>query len=234
EGRLARATRCPAVATRRPAAATRPNGTPRAYHRQHAEPRRVALSKPGRRPGRIDIMTTESAPPPVERAPAGDPGAHRLGRGPACVIGIVAVGITLAGAELLARAAMWIGLTGTASSPFGSLGAAFIAITPEWLKDAAIGLFGQHDKPALAVSMGLVGLAAGAGIGLVGRASERLALTLAAALVVVAGIAIATRPGAGIPDLVPLLAGAVAGLSYLHAALRPWDDDILGWGAPPT
>lgn len=150
------------------------------------------------------------------------------------MIGIVAVGITLAGAELLARAAMWIGLTGTASSPFGSLGAAFIAITPEWLKDAAIGLFGQHDKTALAVSMGLVGLAAGAGIGLVGRASERLALTLAAALVVVAGIAIATRPGAGIPDLVPLLAGAVAGLSYLHAALRPWDDDILGWGAPPT
>lgn len=178
-------------------------------------------------------MSMTNAPPPTRQAPAGDPGAHRAGRTAAALIGIVAVGITLAGAELLARAAAWIGLTTAAASPFDSLGAAFIAITPEWLKDVGIGLFGQNDKLALAISMGVVGLVAGAGIGLVGRVSERAGLALAVALAAITAVAIGTRPHAGPPDIVPLLAGAGAGLGFLHAALRqPLYDEVLGWGPP--
>lgn len=174
-----------------------------------------------------------SAPPPVERAPADDSGAYRLSRSAAALIGVISVGITLAAADLLARAATWLGLTGPAASPFDSLGAAFIAITPEWLKDIGIGLFGQDDKLALAVAMGVTCVLIGAGIGLLGRASERIGMLVAAALVVVVGVAIVTRPGAGVAELVPLIAGAAAGLGFLHAALRPRYDEVVGWGPPP-
>jgi DMSO/TMAO reductase YedYZ molybdopterin-dependent catalytic subunit len=178
-------------------------------------------------------MSTTKAPPPVERVPADDDlSAHRISRIAAAAIGVIAVGVTLAGAELLARIAGWLGLAGTAASPFGSLGAAFIAVTPEWLKDIGIGLFGQNDKLALAVSMVVVGLIIGAAIGLVGRFSLGAGLSAAAVLVVVTGVAIETRPDAGIADLVPLLAGAAVGLGYLRAALRPRYDDVAGWGPP--
>jgi DMSO/TMAO reductase YedYZ molybdopterin-dependent catalytic subunit len=182
---------------------------------------------------RITTADAPNAPRPAARTTAGDSGVPRVGRSTAALIGVIAVGITLAGAELLARVAMWLGLTGTAASPFDSLGAAFIVITPEWLKEFGVGLFGQNDKFALAIIMAVTCVLFGVVIGLLGRVREWIAMTLAAALVAAAGVAVVTRPGAGVAELVPLLLGGAAGLGFLHVALRPRRDDALGWGEPP-
>lgn len=149
----------------------------------------------------------------------------------AALIGIVAVGTTLATAEFLARMAAWIGLAGTSAAPFDALGAAFIAVTPEWLKDLGIGLFGQHDKVALAVAMAVTFLLAGAIIGWIGRVHLGAALAVAAGLVAIAGVAIVTRPGVGPAELVPLVIGSGGGLALLYAAFHPRYEETPGRGA---
>lgn len=146
---------------------------------------------------------------------------ERVGRGTAVALGIVAVGMTFACAELAAALGAWFGMLDSTSAPFGALGAAFIAITPEWLKDFGIRLFGQSDKAALAVVMIATFLVVGAVIGLVGRVHRTAAAWLAAALAAVVAVAILTRPDAASPDLVPMVVGAAVGIWFLMRVLRP-------------
>jgi DMSO/TMAO reductase YedYZ molybdopterin-dependent catalytic subunit len=165
-------------------------------------------------------MSTHGAPPLVERHPTGDARARRPGVWPSMLFGIVAVGLTLAVGELLAAVGAWLGLLDPVASPFGALGAAFIAITPEWLKDIGISLFGQSDKAALAVSMVVTFLIVGIVIGLLGRLHVRWAIALGIVLVAVTGIAVLTRPHAGGAAVIPTLLGGAAGVLFLVNALR--------------
>jgi DMSO/TMAO reductase YedYZ molybdopterin-dependent catalytic subunit len=151
-----------------------------------------------------------------------------VGRWAAVGLGVVAVGLTLAVAELLAQLGNWLGVLHLTASPFSALGAAFIALTPEWLKEFGIRLFGQSDKLALGVSMTGTFLIVGAVVGLVGRRWPRGAVTLAALLVAITAVAVLTRSNASVADLVPLAVGGIAGVWFLVAGLRA---GLLGPGA---
>jgi DMSO/TMAO reductase YedYZ molybdopterin-dependent catalytic subunit len=136
------------------------------------------------------------------------------------LVGIIALGLTLGVAELLAAAGQLFGWLDPASSPLGSLGQTFIALTPEWLKQVAISTFGTNDKTALLVGMGITLLIVGFAVGVIGRDRPRVAVGIAGVLVVVTAVAILTRADASVLDLVPLLAGAVVGMWFLVAAFR--------------
>ncbi|WP_051267378.1 molybdopterin-dependent oxidoreductase [Nakamurella lactea] len=166
-------------------------------------------------------MSTDTAPPATP-APT-TPGQGRpLGRGRAALLGMVAVLLTVAVAELLAALAGWAGLLSSSASPVGSLGGAFIDVSPgslvEWAKQ---NLGAPGDKVALGIGMGLTLLLAGALIGLVARVRLTIGLTLAVLLAVVAAVAIESRADAGVFELLPLAIGAFAGCRYLWTALRP-------------
>lgn len=149
---------------------------------------------------------------------------RRPGVWPALGIGVVAVGLTLAVAELAATTGAWLrALDGTAS-PVRALGAAFIAITPEWLKDIGISAFGQHDKVALAVAMVVTFVIVGVVIGVIGRINRFVAAALGVLLVAVTALAVVTRPDAGAGDAVPTVIGGAAGTWFLLRVFWPPDD----------
>ncbi|MEO7125909.1 MAG: molybdopterin-dependent oxidoreductase [Nakamurella sp.] len=169
-------------------------------------------------------MTTHETPPPTSSSAPGQPGTRQTNVWPAIGIGIAAVGLTLTAAELIAAVGAWLGAFNPASAPFSALGAAFISITPGWLKEFGIGLFGQSDKAALAVSMVVTFLIVGALIGVIGRINRMAAAGIGAALVVVTGIAVLSRPDVSGGDLTPTVLGGVAGIWFLMRALQPSDD----------
>ncbi len=136
------------------------------------------------------------------------------------VVGVVALGLTFAVAELLAALGQLLGWLDPASSPLSSLGQTFIVLTPEWLKEFAVGTFGSNDKTALMVGMGLTLLVVGVVIGLVARDRPRVAAGIAVALAVVAAAAILTRSTSSVADLVPLVIGTLAGVTFLVNAFR--------------
>ena len=105
------------------------------------------------------------------------------------------MGLAIGIAELLAAFGEWIGIFNTPASPVGSLGQTFIQFTPEWLKEFAIRTFGEHDKTALTVGMGVTLLVVAVVIGIVGRRSPRLAVGITVVLIVVTAVAILTRTG---------------------------------------
>ena len=76
-----------------------------------------------------------------------------------------------------------------ASSPLVAVGAAFIDVTPAWLKDFAIDVFGTADKLVLLVSMGVVALLAAAALGLLARRRLATASVLCGAIAVLLGAA---------------------------------------------
>jgi DMSO/TMAO reductase YedYZ molybdopterin-dependent catalytic subunit len=130
------------------------------------------------------------------------------------------VGLALGVAELLSTLGRWVGLLGASSSPLVALGQTFIQFTPEWLKELAIRSFGEHDKDALTAGMLLTVLVVAVGIGLINRSRPRVAIALTGVLLVVAGAAVLTRPGADILDLIPLLAGGMLGITFLIMIAR--------------
>jgi DMSO/TMAO reductase YedYZ molybdopterin-dependent catalytic subunit len=160
-----------------------------------------------------------------ERVPTDKPGeaidSRRLsGFFGSAAVGVVAVGLALGVAELLSALGRWAGFLGASSSPFVALGQTFIQFTPEWLKELAIRSFGEHDKDALTAGMLLTVLIVAVGIGLINRSRPRMAVALTGVLLVVAGVAVLTRPGADILDLIPLVAGGVLGIAFLIMIAR--------------
>ncbi|ACV81365.1 molybdopterin-dependent oxidoreductase [Nakamurella multipartita] len=155
-------------------------------------------------------------PDPVDRLPSGwRPSLAQSG-----LVGVIALGLTLAVAELLAALGQLVGWLSPASSPLSALGQSFIGLTPEWLKQFAISTFGSNDKTALMVGMGLTLLLVGVVIGLVGRDRPRIAVGLAVVLLVVTGAAVLSRPDATVVDLLPLALGGAAGIGFLVSAFR--------------
>jgi DMSO/TMAO reductase YedYZ molybdopterin-dependent catalytic subunit len=109
------------------------------------------------------------------------------------------------------------------SSPVLAVGSTVIDHTPHQLKDWAIRNFGNDDKTILIGSVLLGVLALAAVAGLLTLRGFRHGAALMLLLVVVAAGAAYTRPTAGLEDLVPSVATAVAGLAGLWWLTRAAD-----------
>ena len=168
-------------------------------------------------------MRTETIP----AAPGPRPGSRgRRGRGArrGALAGLLACGAALGAAELLA------GVVGGQSSPLVAVGGAAIDATPEWLKEFAIRTFGERDKLALLAGIAAVLAGFAVAVGLLAVRRPRLGLAGVALLGAAGAAAALTRPGAGLLDALPSLAGAVAGSAALLALVRaPAEAE-----APPT
>ncbi|WP_242883715.1 molybdopterin-dependent oxidoreductase [Actinomadura litoris] len=133
----------------------------------------------------------------------------------AALRGLLAAVAALGVAELAA------GLLGrTSSSPLLAVGAAFIDLTPVWLKDFAIRRFGDDDKTALLVGLGVGVILAALAVGLVSRIRLGYALAGLAAFGAAGVAAALTRPVAGPADAAPSAIGALAGMAALVVLAR--------------
>jgi DMSO/TMAO reductase YedYZ molybdopterin-dependent catalytic subunit len=142
-------------------------------------------------------------------------GRRRLRPVAFAALGVVAVALACAAAELFAAAGQRFGLLRTAASPVDALGAWFITVTPQWLKNWAISQFGTGDKQALLIGMTLtVGIAAVL-IGLLARRRMSTALAVCAILTAGALVAVVTRADSHLIDIVPTVLGALLGLVVL-------------------
>ncbi|WP_372593066.1 molybdopterin-dependent oxidoreductase [Actinotalea sp.] len=143
---------------------------------------------------------------PLDDAPS--PARQRRG---AALSGVLAAGLTLGVAHLVAA------IVDPPASPLPALGDAFIDLTPEWLKEAAIAAFGLNDKLALGVGMAVVILAVAALTGIVAQRRLPAGQLVVVLLGAVAGLAAVTRPQTGSLAAVPSVVGAVAGMLALQA-----------------
>lgn len=162
-----------------------------------------------------EIVTPDSGAP-------GTPHQPFVTRGRATVLGLVAVALTVAVAELIAALGSWLGLLGGPSSPVQSLGGAVIAISPGWLVEWAKQTLGAPgDKIFLGIGIAVIALAFGGGVGLLARRRLWPAIAAASVLVVVTAVAVLGREDAMVLDLIPLLVGAAVGIRYLVACFGP-------------
>ena len=136
------------------------------------------------------------------------------------LVGVIAMGLAIGIAELIAGFGEWIGVFNTPASPFNSLGQTFIQFTPEWLKEFAIRTFGENDKTALTAGMGLTLFLVAIVIGVVGRVSPRIAVGGTAALILITAGAVYSRTGASIVDVIPILLGGAIGIWFLVTVFR--------------
>jgi DMSO/TMAO reductase YedYZ molybdopterin-dependent catalytic subunit len=130
-------------------------------------------------------------------------------RGRAALAGVLSGGLALAAAELAGA------VVAPDATPLLAVGDAFVDLTPGWLKDLAIALFGTADKVALFAGMGAVVLGLTVLAGLLAWRRPRVGAALAGSLGLVAAVAAATRPGAGPTDLLPSGVVAVTGALVL-------------------
>ena len=174
-----------------------------------------------------DRMTgmTETAPSPAVQPNrvGGRPtpeGGWRPGIPTAALVGVIAMGLAIGIAELLAALGQWIGFLNAPSSPVSSLGQTFIQFTPEWLKEFAIRTFGENDKNALRAGMGITLLVVAIVIGIIGRRSPRLAVAITGVLILVTAAAVLSRAGASPMDVLPILLGGAVGIFFLVSVFR--------------
>src|ERR1700756_1718355 len=123
----------------------------------------------------------------------------------------------------LAAAAVAVGATELIAAPFGrdadalnAVGSAVIDFTPGPVKEWAISTFGTADKLFLSITMLAViaALAAAAG------SWETRRRPIGSALIALAGVAgcaaILSRPGGGLVDVIPTVAGTACGVVVLR------------------
>jgi DMSO/TMAO reductase YedYZ molybdopterin-dependent catalytic subunit len=129
-------------------------------------------------------------------------GGHLRG----ALAGIIAAGVLFAVAEILST------FFKTVSSPLTSVGSTFIDFTPAWMKNFAIATFGTNDKTVLLLSMMVAAVVLSALAGVVARKHLVAGAAMVTAFAVVMAACIITRTGANVLQLIPLLAGTLAGL----------------------
>lgn len=159
--------------------------------------------------------TTSAGQPPVSDQQPWRPGVPAAG-----LVGVIATGLAIGIAELIAGFGEWIGVLNTPASPLSSLGQTFIQFTPEWLKEFAINTFGQNDKVALSAGMGITLFLVAVAIGVVGRINPRAAVAITVVLILLTAAAIYSRAGASFVDLLPILLGGAAGIWFLVTVFR--------------
>ncbi len=140
----------------------------------------------------------------------------------AAVAGVVSAAVFLAVAEVFALVVARDG------SPILAVGSFVIDIVPQPFKEFAIATFGEYDKIALLVGLGLAVVIAAAIAGMLQFLKPPLGV---AALIVAGGLslaAIVTRAGATAFSWLPPVAGTIAGcivLTMLISRLRRWAKD---------
>ncbi|GAB6899604.1 molybdopterin-dependent oxidoreductase [Kineosporia succinea] len=139
--------------------------------------------------------------------------SSRVGPVRAALAGLVAAGLALGVAELVA------GAIGRAVAPAIVVGGAAIDRTPRWLKEFAIEQFGENDKNVLLTGIFVTVAVLAAVVGVIAGRHRRVGLVGAALLGVVAAAAAATRPQAHIIDVVPSLVAAVVAVVALAGLL---------------
>ncbi|WP_396642106.1 molybdopterin-dependent oxidoreductase [Microbacterium sp.] len=149
----------------------------------------------------------------------------------AALAGIVSAAVFLAVAELLAL------LFARGGSPLLAVGSFVIDIVPQPFKEFAIATFGEYDKIALLVGLGLAVLIASAIAGVL----ELVRPPLGAIALGIAGVlsvaAVVTRAGATATTWIPSVAGAIAGaalLIVLGRMLRVWRQGASGAAGPAS
>ena len=173
-------------------------------------------------------MATTTRPARTART-ATEPRPHAP-HGAAALAGLLAGALTVGVAELLAAGLAATRLERGSASPVIAVGDAVVDRTPSWLKDIAVRTLGEHDKPVLLASVGVVlaGLAVGAGL-LAGR-RMRAGQAVVVLLGLVATVAVLTRPSASLVDVVPTVVGTALGLVALDRLLgRPRSAEPGGW-----
>lgn len=146
-------------------------------------------------------VSTEERPPDAERGAIPRPWAAG--------VGLVTVGAALGVGDLVA------GLVSPPSSPVLAVGAQFIRMTPEWLKEFATSTFGTWDKTVLLGGMGVALIAVALATGLVSRRRPGPGLALVVVLGLVAAAAATASPTFTAADLVAPLAALVVGVVAL-------------------
>jgi DMSO/TMAO reductase YedYZ molybdopterin-dependent catalytic subunit len=127
-------------------------------------------------------------------------------RAAGATIGVLAAGVALGTAELLAAA------FGPGSSPIVAVGGAAVDATPEWLKSFAIRTFGEQDKLVLLIGIGVVVAVAAALLGAASARRPRLGIAASVVFGAIGAAAALTRPANDLTDAVPSVVGAVAGV----------------------
>jgi hypothetical protein len=160
-------------------------------------------------------VTTEQAPAAAS-APDGQGGGRPRGRRPlAAVAGLLAAGVALGGAELVA------GLVGPQSSPVVAVGDTVITLVPEPVKAFAIASFGEDDKAALVVVTLVLVAGYAAVLGVLALRRRAVGVAGIALFGLVGAAAAVTGPAGGPLDVLPALAGALVGTVALLALLAP-------------
>jgi DMSO/TMAO reductase YedYZ molybdopterin-dependent catalytic subunit len=135
------------------------------------------------------------------------------------VVGLVAAAATLAAAEVVAL------LLAPASSPVLAVGSLVIDLTPPWLKDATIAVFGTDNKAFLLTMVILLVAILAIASGMLERRRPPAGAALLGAVGAVAIVAVVTRAEASplwaVPTIVGTLVGVVA-LRWLSARLAAW------------
>jgi DMSO/TMAO reductase YedYZ molybdopterin-dependent catalytic subunit len=127
-------------------------------------------------------------------------------RASGAAIGILAGAVAIGAAELLAV------VFGPGSSPIVAVGGAAIDASPEWLKSFAIRTFGERDKLALLIGIGVVLAVVAAVLGSMSQRRPRLAIGGLVVLGAIGAAAAVTRPANDLADAIPSIGGAVVGV----------------------
>lgn len=101
------------------------------------------------------------------------------------------------------------------SAPLISVGDATVDLSPSWLKDAAIAMFGVYDKIALLVGMTAVLLLIAAVIGLVAMRRRVVGMLAVAGLGVLGVLSVLTRRNDDALAVAPVLAATITGVVVL-------------------
>ncbi len=135
-------------------------------------------------------------------------------RWPAALAGIIAAGLGLGVAELLA------GLLNRGITPVLAVGEVVIELSPTWLTEWAIETFGTADKAVLIGGVVVVLVLLSAAIGVLTVRHRGAGMLAAAALGALAALAVWSRPDVTTFDLLPVVAGAGAAVLTLPALAR--------------
>jgi DMSO/TMAO reductase YedYZ molybdopterin-dependent catalytic subunit len=150
------------------------------------------------------------------------------------LIGLLSATSAIAVGELAAALAAVFGANAP-SAPVVAVGEWAIALSPAWLKEAAIRQYGTHDKTALlsGVYLGILAISALAGV--IARRHLGLATLVATGFGVTGLIAAATRPSAGFGGYFPaLLAGGAAVLVLRGLTVYSQSPDVRGPDPDPV
>jgi DMSO/TMAO reductase YedYZ molybdopterin-dependent catalytic subunit len=130
------------------------------------------------------------------------------------VAGVVSAAGFLAVAELVAV------LVARGSSPLLAVGSFVVDIVPRPFKEFAITVFGEFDKPALLIGLGLAVVVASAVAGVLQFVRPPLGVVVIVIAGALATAAIVTRAGASPLAWVPPLIGTIAGSALLVVLIR--------------